>query len=249
LYDYNGYDIRCFGLNDGGILVNEVGGVPPYSYYWNGNQGLNPIAFQQAGLYDLVLYDNNGCSWQESIILEQPDSIKWTRQIFTDTCDKGVGAIIIDVVGGVFPYEYFWNNGQNTSIANNLFGGEYSVIINDDNSCQIFDTIIVDNLIKPDLDFNIFTDYEKLSQQLEDPIFFIDMTETFWQNTLEWQWNFGDGTIAFDSIAMHSYQDTGTFNVLLTITTDYNCMGILLSNKSELMNMSYLFHLHSHQIL
>tara|TARA_B110000003_G_scaffold168666_1_gene168586 strand:- start:4554 stop:11519 length:6966 start_codon:yes stop_codon:yes gene_type:complete len=228
LYDYNGYDIRCFGLNDGGILVNEVGGVPPYSYYWNGNQGLNPIAFQQAGLYDLVLYDNNGCRWQESIILEQPDSIKWTRQIFTDTCDQGVGEIIINVIGGVAPYQYLWNDGQNTNTANNLFEGEYSLILRDDNSCQRFDTIIVDNLIKPDLDFNIFTDYEKLSQQLEDPIVFIDMTETFWQNTLEWQWNFGDGTIAFDSIAMHSYQDTGTFNVLLTITTDYNCIDTLI---------------------
>ena len=228
LYDYNGYDIRCFGLNDGGILVNEVGGVPPYSYYWNGNQGLNPIAFQQAGLYDLVLYDNNGCSWQESIILEQPDSIKWTRQIFTDTCDQGVGEIIINVIGGVAPYEYLWNDGQNTNTANNLFEGEYSLILRDDNSCQRFDTIIIDNLIKPDLDFNIFSDYEKLSQQLEDPIVFIDMTETFWQKTLYWQWDFGDGTIAFDSIAMHSYQDTGTFNVLLTITTDYNCIDTLV---------------------
>ena len=84
------------------------------------------------------------------------------------------------------------------------------------------------NLISPKMDFAIMSDYERLYKQLKDPIIFIDMTELTWQNALYWDWDFGDGTYGTDSIAFHSYQEIGEYEVLLTVTSDYNCIDTLI---------------------
>ena len=228
LYDYNGYDVSCYGFNDGGIIVEANGGVFPYTYVWDNVQTLNPLPFQEAGMHLLTMYDNNGCEWESFIVLDQPDQLIWTIEMFTDTCEREVGAIKIELEGGVLPYNYLWNDGQTTFEANQLFEGEYNIQVIDQNGCQIFDTIQVSNLVAPKMDFAIMSDYEKLYKQLEDPIVFIDMTELTWQNALYWDWDFGDGTYGTDSIAFHSYQEIGEYDVLLKVTTDYNCIDTLV---------------------
>ena len=227
LYDYNGYDISCYGFNDGGILVEPNGGVSPYTYVWDNVQRLNPLAFQESGLHLLTMYDNNGCPWESFIVLNQPDDLIWNTNMFPDTCEREVGKIIIDVNGGILPYNYLWSDSQNSAVATQLFEGEYSVEVIDKNGCQIFDTVSVSNLISPNMNFAIMSDYERLYKQLKDPIIFIDMTELTWQNALYWDWDFGDGTYGTDSIAFHSYQEIGEYDVLLTVTTDYNCIDTL----------------------
>jgi gliding motility-associated-like protein len=228
LYDYNGYDVSCYGFNDGGILVEANGGVSPYTYVWDNVQTLNPLPFQQAGIHLLTMYDNNGCEWESFIVLDQPDELIWTIEMFPDTCEREVGATKIELEGGVLPYDYLWNDGQTTFAANQLFEGEYNVQVIDKNDCQVFDTIQVSNLVGPKMDFAIMSDYERLYKQLEDPIVFIDITELTWQNALYWHWDFGDGTYGTDSIAFHSYQETGEYDVLLKVTTDYNCIDTLV---------------------
>ena len=228
LYDYNGYDVSCYGFNDGGIIVEANGGVFPYTYVWDNVQTLNPLPFQEAGMHLLTMYDNNGCEWESFIVLDQPDLLIWTIEMFPDTCEREVGAIKIELEGGVLPYNYLWDDGQTTFEANQLFEGEYNVQVIDKNGCQIFDTIQVSNLVAPKMDFAIMSDYEKLYKQLEDPIVFIDMTELTWQNALYWDWDFGDGTYGTDSIAFHSYQEIGEYDVLLKVTTDYNCIDTLV---------------------
>jgi gliding motility-associated-like protein len=228
LYDYNGYDVSCYGFNDGGIIVEANGGVSPYTYVWDNVQTLNPLPFQESGMHLLTMYDNNGCEWESFIVLNQPDELIWTIEIFPDTCEREVGAIKIELEGGVLPYNYLWNDGQTTFEANQLFEGEYNAQVTDKNGCQVFDTILVSNLVAPKMDFAIMSDYERLYKQLEDPIVFIDMTELTWQNALYWDWDFGDGTYGTDSISFHSYQEIGEYDVLLKVTTDYNCIDTLV---------------------
>ena len=54
------------------------------------------------------------------------------------------------------------------------------------------------------------------------------LTALTWQNALYWDWDFGDGTYGTDSIAFHSYQEIGEYDVLLKVTTDYNCIDTLV---------------------
>ena len=225
--DYNGYDISCFGGNDGAIIVEAFGGVSPYSYFWNNTIGFNSNIFLSAGVYNIEVIDNNNCSYFETIILDEPEVINWVIDVFPDTCEKRVGAVEVLLTGGVTPYSYEWNYSDILPFALQVPQGEYFIEFMDANLCSAYDTLYVDNLISPDANFVILPDYERLYQQLDDPIVFVDKTESVWQNVNSWLWDFGDYYFGYDSIAYHSYQEVGTYFVTLTIETEYGCIDTL----------------------
>ena len=225
--DYNGYDISCFGQNDGAIQAIPSGGVPSYYYNWNSSNMDDSLINLGAGNYVLNLFDENNCEYIDSIVLNQPDSFSMIINEFTDTCSRGVGRAFVSVSGGIQPYDYNWSNGSNSSNISNFYQGDYSLIVLDNNLCELKDSIFIDNLPGPMIDFNIFSEWEKLYEQLEDPIVFIDMTNTNGQEMISWNWDFGDNTYAIDSIAYHSYSDTGYYSVTLITTTSFNCIDTL----------------------
>jgi gliding motility-associated-like protein len=227
LYNYNGNDISCFGGSDGAIMVDVLGGVSPYSYFWNNEISFNPNISLSSGVYNLEVIDNNNCSYFEAIILDEPEALNWDIDIFSDTCELAVGKVDINLSGGITPYVYEWNYFDALPTANAVVEGEYFIKFIDANLCTAYDTIYVDNLIGPDIDFIILRDYEQLYKQLDDPIVFIDKTESGWQNVNSWMWDFGDNSLGYDSIGYHSYQNIGTYFVTLTIETDYNCIDTL----------------------
>ena len=58
---------------------------------------------------------------------------------------------------------------------------------------------------------------------MDKPFVFVDVSETYWQNIVDWQWDFGDNTFGSDSIVFHSYAEAGEYTILLAIETQYNC--------------------------
>ena len=50
------------------------------------------------------------------------------------------------------------------------------------------------------------------------------MSECYWQRVSFWEWDFGDGSFGYDSITSHVYMQPGEYTVLLTITTEANCV-------------------------
>ena len=122
-------------------------GTPDYNLYFNGdtlepNSGL-PLFINnlEAGNYDFVLEDANGCilSFNESI--SAPSEIEIFENITNvSTIGGSDGQIDITVVGGQAPYTYSWtmSNSGFTSINEdvlNLSGGVYNVTITDANGC------------------------------------------------------------------------------------------------------------------
>jgi len=51
-------------------------------------------------------------------------------QTTNEQCN-GLGSAMVDVTGGIMPYNYQWSNGATTATANNLVAGSYSVNISD----------------------------------------------------------------------------------------------------------------------
>ena len=58
---------------------------------------------------------------------------------------------------------------------------------------------------------------------MDHPFVFVDVSDTYWQNIVDWQWDFGDNTFGEDSIVFHSYAVAGEYTVSLTIETQYHC--------------------------
>ena len=225
--DYNGYNVSCYAFNDAALQAVVSGGVPNYDYFWNSAPSSDSITNLFSGDYELTVYDKNNCISTSNITITQPDSLYININSFTDTCSKGVGRAEVSVFGGVNPFNYEWSNGSTNQIINNFSEGEYQVIVTDANLCQVSDSIIIFNLPSPIIDFGIYPDNQRLFDQLDDPIVFVDLTNGIWQDIVVWNWDYNDGYFGSDSISYHSYSDTGSFVVMLTTISEYNCIDTL----------------------
>ena len=75
-----------------------------------------------------------------SFIIEEPDtSLHFTSDSITNILCFGdsIGAINLEVDGGVTPYTYIWNTSETTQDLVNITAGVYSVVVTDSNMCQI----------------------------------------------------------------------------------------------------------------
>ena len=87
---------------------------------WNGSLAANnfvlwTIDSLNSGVYSIELIDANNCQYFDTVSLFQPDSLSMTIIEYTDTCSRGVGKAIVNVNGGVSPYNYLWSNGSTSS--------------------------------------------------------------------------------------------------------------------------------------
>jgi gliding motility-associated-like protein len=225
--NYNGYNISCYGFNDASIFGIASGGVPNYRYFWDGIQSIDTLTDLTAGDYELTIKDQNNCISISNITLIQPDSLFIDIVTFTDTCSKGVGLGEISVFGGVTPYSFLWSNGSTLQTVTDFSEGNYQVVVSDINLCEFSDSIYIENLPSPIIDFGILPDNQRLFDQIDDPIVFVDYTDGIWQDIVSWIWDFDDGAFGSDSIAYHSYDSEGLYQVMLTTISEYNCIDTL----------------------
>ena len=75
-------DVSCFGRADGAVTVTAVaGGTPPFLYALF-RPGETPVFSAQSvfaplapGTYALAIEDANGCEWETTVAVEQPDTL------------------------------------------------------------------------------------------------------------------------------------------------------------------------------
>ncbi|MBK7851539.1 MAG: T9SS type A sorting domain-containing protein [Bacteroidetes bacterium] len=140
----NGVNIRCFNGSDGLAYVNEVnGGTPPYHFEWS--NGITDTVIQQvpSGTYDVHIVDTNGCTFDETIFLNQPDPLETILRhsnynTYGISCNgANDGFIILDsFFGGIPPYTYNWSSGGSFDSIGNLLAGNYTLRITDLNGCM-----------------------------------------------------------------------------------------------------------------
>lgn len=136
------------GASDGQGGVFVSGGTGPYTYTWTPGgattQTITPVA---AGEYGVVVVDNNGCS--ESINVVVPNTGGPTVAIVstTDVSCYGMndGSAEVSAAGGTSPYSYSWSPmGGNGTIASNLPGGTYNVLVTGADGCLGYTSITID---------------------------------------------------------------------------------------------------------
>jgi gliding motility-associated-like protein len=141
-------DVQCQGNADGSITVSATGGTMPYSYDWSNDETGPAISNLTSGTYRLTLTDARGCQIQRSAVLSEPDAI------FTLTVEQVQQACFgeknnvarVTTTGGNGPFEYLWNDGQNSALAQGLDSLVYSVRVTDRNGCFAVDSIKLQDL-------------------------------------------------------------------------------------------------------
>lgn len=148
-------DVSCPGFADGSITLTVSGGVGPYTFLWApGGQTTQNLSGLAGGTYDVTVTDSEGCTETLSVTILEPAVLQVTSS-FTPascngTCDGSAG---VTVSGGVAPYSYTWTPpaGNVPAIAN-LCGGNYQVVITDQNGCsETVQFVISEDLIQIDI--------------------------------------------------------------------------------------------------
>ena len=151
--NYNGSAISCTDASDGSLTINAFGGTAPYSYLWNdGDTGFEKNNLPP-GNYSVTVTDVNGCSLSSSINLQAPAPLNTSAFVVSNYNGSSVSCInatdgiaTVSVTGGVFPYEYDWDNGNKFANADDLSCGVHTVTVTDANGCS---AIASTNLICP----------------------------------------------------------------------------------------------------
>ena len=158
--------ISCFGITDGSLSANAIGGVPTYSYLWNNSSTSTTLNNLAQGTYQVTITDANNCTDSTSVILIEPTIL--TVSITQDSIYNGFGVRCFDgndghvtafANGGTPNYFYTWNNTQTTAFANNLSAGMQIVTVTDANNCTISDTIILNQPTAITTNTIVTTDY------------------------------------------------------------------------------------------
>jgi gliding motility-associated-like protein len=155
LSNYNSFNISCKGENDGSINLNVTGGSGSYEYSWTGPNDFisftSSISNLIAGEYTVTIYDNSCIPISQSFTLIEPNELELeinTSAVKNVNCygsnNGQLGVIITQESSGLYTYELFLNDNivesiqettQLNPIFSNLFFGNYTIKITDQNGC------------------------------------------------------------------------------------------------------------------
>ena len=115
------------------------------TYLWSNGDTTNNIDSLSAGLYSVVITNDNGCIISDSVNISEPNqiNISYSSSNVT-TCQGNNGSIDISITGGTPPYNFLWSNSDTTEDISNLFSGIYSLNVIDNNGCTDSVSIIID---------------------------------------------------------------------------------------------------------
>lgn len=130
-------DASCSGNNDGSATISVNGGAGSYVYLWSDGQSNSTAINLSSGSYTVIVNDENGCVEQDTAIVSQPTTLASSISSSTNvSCNGGSdGTATVLANGGSGVYTYLWSNGQTTDSIGNLYAGNLTVTVTDDQSC------------------------------------------------------------------------------------------------------------------
>jgi gliding motility-associated-like protein len=213
----------CYLDCDGTATVTPTTGGPNYTYLWSNGQTTQTAVNLCAGVYNVLVTDNNGCTGNSSVTINQPTQLIFDSLVGVDvTCNLNDGQIYIYGNGGTPTYDYFIDGVQslNDTILN-LSGGDYLITLQDINGCSIDSTIYIDSptVVLPSL----LSDFTRLCIPGE---FTFTNTSTPVANVASSYITFGDGldtTVLGTNGFSHTYPNVGQWDITIEVTSDYGC--------------------------
>lgn len=129
---------KCFEEKSGRARINAVGGISPYTFQWSNGVVGNDNRNIAGGNYKLTVTDAVGCNDTMTVVIYQPDSLRFDSLVTINTkCPNDAnGAITAYTSGGVAPYSYLWTPSNiTTQTINDLSPGRFVVRVKDVNGC------------------------------------------------------------------------------------------------------------------
>jgi len=231
--------ILCFG-GKGELQAFVTGGVlnsgSDYTYQWfkeengsfvNLNNTTNILSDIEASTYRITVKDDSTIEKSLTYTLISPDKIIIALAITNSvSCTSGAdGSITSTITGGSPPYNYLWNNGEETETLTDLSVGTYTLTITDNNDCIVEASI---DLTQPN-GMSIESEVTPLSCN-NDNDGSISLTISGGMTPYNYLWNTGATTSNIENLSASGYS--------VTITDAVGCITIqnfILENPEPLI--------------
>jgi gliding motility-associated-like protein len=140
--------VLCNGGNTGTATISGSGTIAPYFFSLDNGAPQPTGVFNglSAGLHEVVVADQNGCTDTVSFTITQPQPIVVTTSNTASMCLNTSASISASASGGTGTLDLAWNNGAGTgspvtvSPTNNT---TYTVTATDDNGCTATGQVVV----------------------------------------------------------------------------------------------------------
>lgn len=132
-------NLSCLSDDDGQINIDVTGGTGPYQILWSTGSNDTSISGLSAGDYTVRVRDASDCLLERVFTVTEPELLSLEDAIVNESqCyDDRNGAIELNLKGGTGPFTYQWNTGATTKNLIGISSGSYSVLVTDNNGCQV----------------------------------------------------------------------------------------------------------------
>ncbi len=129
----------CNGTATGSVTGSADSTSPPFIFEIPGigNNTTGIFTDLPVGNYNLILYNNLGCSTSQIFTITEPDPLLTSIEV-SDSIDcngNATGSVAAVVTGGNGPYSFSWDNASADSVNTNIPAGPVAVTITDQKGC------------------------------------------------------------------------------------------------------------------
>jgi gliding motility-associated-like protein len=148
-------DVTCNSGTNGSIAINSNGGTGAIQYSIDNGvtfQAGNVFGGLQAGNYQVLIQDANGCTDATTAVIAEPTPLALSATSIDATCNGSNGTITVNGGGGTGSIQFSINGGvsfQPGTSFNGLMAGNYTIIAQDANGCIDSIAVVVNNALAP----------------------------------------------------------------------------------------------------
>jgi gliding motility-associated-like protein len=208
--------ITCHGAANGQVSATASGGTPGYQYLWSPGGSTDAVLTSaSAGTYTCTVTDQQGCTAQASITLDEPASLTLQPGDDIVLCPGASTTLQATATGGTAPYTLHWQpDGPVVAPAATT---TYTVHATDANGCSSPSATTTVHVVQPQVP--VFT----VSDTVACAPLCTELT-LLWPVVGTLHWDLADGTTQQGSTAItHCYTAPGNYVPMLTLTDPAGC--------------------------
>ncbi len=179
-------DVLCADATNGQIATVFATGGNDLSFVWDIGSTDPDVDNLAPGPYDVTITNEWNCIYEETVVINSPPPIVYETEKEDVECpgDADGWIVVGNVSGGISPYLYGFAGEELSEdpIIRDIPGGDYELIVQDDNGCTVSQTL---NIYEPPM-ITVDAGGDKYMKLGETTQIYGEITPTTFNQTIEW---------------------------------------------------------------